>query len=178
MNVKNLVLGVGIVIVFALLLWQGIEAFYPSPEWDDYCGDVYQPRTISTEKTSEFVAETEEQCLLNNGTWRNGYCDYYYECQQDFDAAQKEHSAVAFWISVIAGVIVLILGFFFLSVEPVGSALIGSGIWAFVFGTVINWQNFTDIWRFLLLLIAFVLLVWLTLRLNREIKIRKNGKKK
>ena len=27
MNVKNLILGIGIVIVFALVLWQGIEAF-------------------------------------------------------------------------------------------------------------------------------------------------------
>ena len=37
MNVKILVLGIGIVIVYALMLWQGIEAFYPSPQYDKFC---------------------------------------------------------------------------------------------------------------------------------------------
>lgn len=173
MKIKNFVLGIGILIVFALLLWQGIEAFYPSPEWNDYCGNVSIPRTIAAEKP-DFAAETQASCLANNGTWINGYCDYYNECQKNLDDAEKEHSKVAFWISVVAGVLVLITGYFFLSVEPVGSALIGSGIWAFFFGTAVNWRNFSDIWRFLLLLIAFVLLVWLTLRFNKNAK---KGKK-
>ena len=162
MNVKNLVLGIGIVIVFALALWQGIETFYPSPQWDSYC--------TSNEIASPIISEKEmptiENCTAQGGTWTNGYCDYYFECQQQFDTAQDSHAKVAFIISIIVGFLALIVGYSILSTEPVGSALFGSGIWSFFYGTVINWRNFTNIWRFLLLLLALALIIWLAIKLN------------
>jgi hypothetical protein len=167
MKVKNLALGVGIVILFALMLWQGIEAFSPSPQWDDYCGKVI-PRTAPDK-----LEINQSYCLETGGNWTNGgygYCDYYSECQKEFDDASKAYSQVVFIVAAIAGIIALITGYFVLSVEPVGSALIGSGIWAFFYGSVVNWRNFSNIWRFLLLALAFVLLVWLTLRFNRTKK--------
>ena len=39
MNVRNLVLGVGIFVVYLLVLNYGIEAFYPSPQYENYCGN-------------------------------------------------------------------------------------------------------------------------------------------
>ncbi len=159
MNVKNFVLGLGIVIVFALVLWQGVETFYPSPMWDDYCRNIDLP-------VKPGVEESQADCVENNGVWRSGYCDYYYECQQEFDSAQKDRAKIVFFISLIAGIVVIIVGYAILSVEPVGSALIGSGIWAFFYGTVVNWRNITSIWRFLLLLAILILLIWITIRLN------------
>lgn len=169
MNVKNFVLGIGIVVVFALTLWQGIEAFYPSPMYDDYCGKIREPIPMPVDKDINLY-QNATWCAENNGNWRNGYCDFYYECQKQFDEVQDKHAKIAFIISVIVALIAIITGYAILSIEPVGSALIGSGIWALFYGTVINWRNFTNIWRFLLLFAALVLIIWITLRLNRKRK--------
>jgi len=159
MNVKNIVLGIGIVVVFALALWQGIEAFYPSPQYKDYC-DI-GPRAPGAENNIT-------ACKNSGGVWRNDYCDYYYECQKKYDAAKNPHSRVVFFISLIVAIIAIIVGFSILNIEPVGSALIGSGIWAVFWGSVVNWRNLSDIWRFLLLLVVLVLLIWIAIKLNKK----------
>jgi hypothetical protein len=179
MKFKNIVLGIGIVVVFALVLWQGVEAFYSSPEWEDYCGEVQRSLPI----------DSLEQCEADGGKWNaydgvkprpvegeqevTGWCDREFTCRQEYDNARDAHSKVVFVVSLIVAIIVFILGFSLLSVEPVGSALLGSGIWAIFWGSVINWRNFSSIWRFSLLLLALVLLIWLALKLNKIEKKKK-----
>ena len=183
-NVKNLVLGIGIVVIYALVLWQGIEAFYPSPQYDDFCKagrfDTYYPaKPIAVgEPNCTFSRELQDkqnQCYTDKGQPVFEYdergctvdvkeCDY---CQRDFEKAQDAHSKIIFIIAIIIGVITLIVGYGVLSTEPVGSALIGSGIWAIFWGAAINWRNFSSVWRFLLLLVALVLVIWFALRLNK-----------
>ncbi|MCA9485729.1 MAG: hypothetical protein KC506_02710 [Nanoarchaeota archaeon] len=152
MNIKNLVLGIGIVIVFALTLWQGIEAFYPSPQWDDFCGNV------------------ERQIPQNPGQPEKLEFPDYTECQEQYEAAQQSHSQAVFFTSLIVALLAIIVGHAILKVEPVGSALIASGIWSIFWGTVVNWRNFTSVIRFALLILALVLLIWLTLRFNKPKK--------
>ncbi len=183
MNLKNLILGVGIVVVFGLLLWQGVETFNPSPEYEDFCnlGKFNIPSRVDYGANCSFSAELREQesqCSIDGGQPVYNYddkgcavsvkeCDF---CNKEYEEELKSHSQVVFIISLIAGLIVLLIGYFILSVEPVGSALIGSGIWALFWGSAVNWRNFANWIRFVLLLIAFVFIVWLTLRLNRERK--------
>lgn len=167
-RIKNLVLGIGIVIIFGLMLWQGIEAFYPSPQWDDFCDG----------KTPTRIIETLEQCEEIGGKWTpqnvqcittpcpQGYCDFYYECQKEYDGKMDSHSKIVFFIALIVGIIVIIIGYTILKIEPVGSALIGSGIWSIFWGTAVNWRNFANVGRFILLFIALVLLIWLAIKLN------------
>jgi len=172
MNFKNIVLGIGIVVIFALVLWQGIEAFYPSPQFDDYCGNVKIPQSIPELKGLD-QSINSTYCLENNGTWQNGYCDYYFECQKSLEFDLDTHSKIVFFISLIVALIVFIVGFLILNVEPVGSALLGSGIWAIFYGAVVNWRNISSIWRFVLLFIALILLIFIALRLNRVDKKKK-----
>jgi len=162
---KNLVLGLGIIIVFALVLWQGIETFYPSPKYDDFCGKVHINRPLAIDK--EF---NQTDCISQGGIWKNNYCDFYSECQTKYENARQQHSKVVFIISIVTGILTLLIGYTILSIEPVGSALIGSSVWAIFYGTLINWRNFTNIWRFILLLIAFVLIIWVAIRLNTKKK--------
>src|SRR3989344_7086808 len=107
MFVKNLVLGIGIVVVFALVLWQGIEAFYPSPQYEDYCGKI-SPRPLAPDKI-----ETQTSCIENGGVWQaqGQYCDYYFECQKNFDTQRNAHSRIVFFVALIVGMIALIVGF-------------------------------------------------------------------
>ena len=64
----------------------------------------------------------------------------------------------------------MFIGYGVLSIEPVGSALMASGIGALFYGSVRNWENLSDVWRFLLLLVPLILLVWFALRLNSQKK--------
>src|SRR5690606_29182276 len=138
-KIKNLVLGIGIIIVFALALWQGIEAFYPSPQYNDFCQEFIERPRVTGEEINQSLCEEQ------GGVWRNNYCDYYYECQQDYNQARDQHAKVVFLISIIVALIAIIVGYFVLSIEPVGSALIGSGIWSIFWGTLINWSNFSGV---------------------------------
>lgn len=169
MNVKNIILGIGIVVVFALVLWQGIETFYSTPQWEDYCNSVEVPQPIGAEGKVD-VYNNQTYCLEQGGEWKGGYCDFYSECQAEYDNAMNKHSWWVFTISLVVAVIVILVGFSILSIEPIGSALIGSGIWAIFWGSVVNWRNFGEIWRFLILLLAFVVLIWVAWRLNSKKK--------
>jgi len=151
MNLKNLVLGIGIIVVFGLVLWQGIETFYPSPQYEDFCPqDLPNPEPYDDEDLKDISA--------------------YRECMEQYDTERNAHSKVVFIIAFIVGIITIIIGYKILSVEPVGSTLIGSGVWSLFWGTVQNWRNFSNLPRFLLLLAALVLLILLAIKLNTEKK--------
>ena len=64
----------------------------------------------------------------------------------------------------------MLVGYTILSVEPIESLLMASGLGTLVYGSIRNWQNLSNIWKFLLLLAALILLVWIALRINREKK--------
>ncbi len=188
MNVKNLVLGLGIIIVFALVLWQGIEAFYPSPQYNNYCNTSQYSYPIPEKYPaavnctySKTLREAEQTCAQNGGQPIYDYndqgctsavktCDY---CNKEFNQAQDAYSKTIFIISIIVGILTLIIGYSVLTTEPVGSALMGSGVWAFFYGSVINWRNLSNIWRFLLLLAALILLIWIAIHINKPNKSRK-----
>ncbi|MAG37943.1 hypothetical protein CMI45_00960 [Candidatus Pacearchaeota archaeon] len=189
MNLKNLALGIGIIVVFALALGYGIEAFYDTPEWDEFCEEVIVPQTLDSQ--GDFAPVTQEQCEATEGAkWNTyedsrtpkrvlegqvvetGHCDYHSECQEKYDDARDKHSWTVFLISIIVGIIAIIIGYTILSIEPVGSALIGSGIWAFFYGGVINWRNFGEMWRFVLLFIILIVLIWFAVKMNSP---KKNG---
>ncbi len=182
MKVKNLVLGIGIFIVFMFLLHNGIRAFYqPAPMYNDFCNfEGNFPREVKPlpqGQTCTYPAslrEAEQTCYSGKGQPVYNYdefgcqvsvkeCDY---CQKEYDDKLQAHNKVVFIIALVVGILTLIVGYTILSVEPVGSALMASGIGGIVYGTITNWQNLGNIGRFLLLLLAFILLIWIALKLN------------
>ena len=151
MKFKTFILGVGIFVVYALALFQGLETFYPTPQYDDYCDFHAGVREPASCPNLPYLQTRIEACLNSKG-------DFVYE----YD------SNSVFIISIIIGVIVFIAGLFLLYTEPVGSALMAGGIWSVFFGVVKNWRNFSDSWRFLLLFVLLIVLIWVALRLNKN----------
>jgi len=187
MSFKNFVLGVGIFVIYALVLWQGIQAFYPMPEYDDYCDFRARPYLIS-ERGCTFPSELQVEldvCSDIKGEFIyeydldgcpiSGECD---DCKAFYDEARDVYSRNVFIVALIIGVLTFAAGFFVLSVEPVGSALLASGVWALFFGTVINWRNFGSVTRFVLLLVVLIVLIWVALRMNKTGKLFNKKKKK
>ncbi|MBI5804318.1 hypothetical protein HY450_03675 [Candidatus Pacearchaeota archaeon] len=185
---KKIVLGLGILIVFMFLLHNGIRAFYKSaPMYDDFCdlkNSVSYPREVKplpAEQSCTFsqqLREQEQECFSQKGQPIYEYDEYGCEilfkecnfCQLEYNEARNAYNKVVFLIALIVGIITLLVGYSILSVEPVGSALMASGISAIIYGTIVNWQNLGNLGRFLLLLIAFVILIWIALRLNKKKK--------
>ena len=173
MKVRNVILGLGILIIYGLALSQGIQTFYPEPEFEDFC-DVsdapYNPISESCEFSQSLITK-ETSCEKiggifvqeydNEGCVVDGYCD---ECLIGYEVSLDEHSKNVFFFSLVVGFVTLILGIFVLKVEPVGSALMASGIWAIFYGTMRNWRNFSNGWRFLLLFAVLLFLIWIGMK--------------
>ena len=151
MAIKNLILGIGIFVVYMLMLGYGIEAFYESPRLSDYCDEFDQPRFPGGEINESEAAKSKE-------------------CYDQFNSVREGYDKNVFLIALLVGLITLVIGYFILEQEPVGSSLIASGVGAIFYGSVRNWGNFSDVFRFLLLLIALIFLIWLSLRLNKKSK--------
>ncbi len=186
MAVRNLVLGIGIFIVYLLMLAYGIEAFYPSPQYDKFCtgseaGRFYPGKPYLGEPGTNCTAlarqarEQIDACFASGGQPVYDYdnagcaiglkeCNY---CNKQFNDARQIYEKRVFVIALIAGIITLLLGYGMLATEPVGSALMASGIGAIFYGSARNWENLSDILRFLLLLAALLLLIWIAIRANR-----------
>jgi hypothetical protein len=176
MKIKNVILGIGILVVFGLAFHQGLETFYSTPKYEDYCGSRSGPniREINCpivqglqnkanqcwDSKGEFIYEYD-----SNGCPISGNCD---SCRIDYEDDLDKHAKFVFIIAVVVGVIAFVFGFFLLKTEPVGSALMASGIWSIFFGVVRNWRNFTDSWRFLILFVLLVVLIFIALRFNSK----------
>ena len=152
MNVKNLILGIGIFILYLLVLNYGFRVFIGQPEWDDFC-------SVGGERVLPVPVEKGE-VIVENGD--------YQICRDNFESARKSYAGKVFLVSLIVGILTLILGHFIINVEPVGSALLACGIGAIVFGTMNNWSYLEEVWRFVLLVLAFVLVVWVAYRSNSK----------
>jgi len=192
MRFKNIILGIGIFIVFMFLLHNGIRAFYDKPQYSDLESCVaggygefgYRPYAypdkigVDNCTVGKDIRDEEQRCAIAGGEVIYDYndngcisgvkeCNY---CTKEYNEAMKKYNKNVFIIAIIVGIIVLLVGYLVLSVEPVGSALMASGIGAIVYGTIANWENLGNIGRFLLLLLALILLIWIALRINKESK--------
>ena len=190
MNVKNLVLGIGIFIVFMLALGYGIEAFYASPKYEDFCKNnqykTFPSIDLKNCSYSVTLQNRENECYSNggqpnnytydgNGCTQNFICDY---CNKNYMDSSNEYGKRVFIIALIIGIITLFVGYGILSVEPVGSALMAAGIGAIFYGSVRNWANLSSVFRFLLLLAALCVLIWIATRLNKKSQEVKSRKKR
>jgi hypothetical protein len=180
MKFKNILLGIGIFVVFTLVLHQGLQTFYQTPEWDDYCSFHSTPPITENGMECKIIPVINlkaDACYAakgefvweydSNGCPFSGYCD---ACRIDYENALDIHSNRVFIISVIVGLITFIVGLFLLAKEPVGSALMASGIWSVFYGVVVNWRNFSNSWKFVLLFVLLILLIWLALKFNEKRK--------
>ncbi len=178
---KNFFVTAGIVLIFTFFVAQGIDLFYPNPEWDDYCkGERLEPRKIAPENCSTYnqaVAALEEECYSEDGIPRPVYdsngcqvdvtCDY---CSRDFENAMDAYISKFFVIAAIVGILGIVLGALLFKVESVGAGLIGGGILLIVYASMVSWRYIGEAVRFLLLGLALALLVYLGYRINRKKK--------
>lgn len=170
MAIKNVILGIAIIIAVILTAVYGMNTLYPSPEYNKFCNTTYRE-----------IANASE-CLAYDGVWNppvapqmapypskaESYCDLYYNCNQKFETANKAYWKKMFFISVPLGVILIAVGGIFFALEVVGAGLMGGGIGVILYGAGGYWA-YTENWmRFLMSLMALAALIYLAYYLNKK----------
>lgn len=168
MIIKNVVLGIAIVILTISVVAYGINVFYDSPEYEDYCGEL---RDV-------FQVDNQIECEAEGGYWnteikpirevQNGWCDTNYECGEEYDIANEVYSRNLFVIALIVGIVILVVGGFLFSLEAVGAGLMGGGVGVILYGVGAYWRHSGDVLRFGLSLLGLVAVIYLTYWLNKK----------
>ena len=175
-NFLKWALVLSIVIVLNLLFTYSIHLAYPRPDFQKFCPMeqvVEQPRT-------------KEACLLKGGSWTEnvyysdraystpskpvpapnsnepaGYCDIYFTCNKDFNAANDLYNRNVFIARVILGVVSLAAGFAAARHSAVSLGLSFGGVLSLFIATTGYWSNLGEYWRVLVLAAALAFLIWL-----------------
>jgi len=75
---RKTVLSLGITILFVMFIGYAIETFYPSPNYEDYCGEFNTAQLIQDgEQCSDVCGKWEENAayLEDSETSVKGWCD-------------------------------------------------------------------------------------------------------
>jgi len=195
MKIKDVILGIAIIILTILVAIYGINTIFPKPAYEDYCNSSYittkpyQDRTVCPQVCIPAYEIVRSQCVYNacgsgcgpdevNTFANQTSCEkalYDFQCYERYDAVVKERSKKVFFVALPLGIAVLALGAFFFGLEAVGAGLIDGVIGTLIYGAGAYWP-YTQNWlRFILSLVGLVLLIWLAYFWN---KMRKKRKKR
>ena len=175
MQIKNVILGIAIVILTIFVTIYGISVFYPNPEYDDFCGEI---------KTQE-VVDTQARCEEIGGKWSvyesvrpvegaaEGFCDRDYQCRQEYEDASELRAKKVFFISIPLGVLILLIGGFLFHLEAVGAGLMGGGVGTIIYGAGGYWEYGDDLFRFIMSFLGLAAVIYLSYWFNKKF-----GKKK
>ena len=164
-KIKTIILSIVIAIVLASFVVYLIESINPSPKYEDYCDNIRGYSQPVYDGKENLLNDTE--CIATNGTWRNGYCDYYYECQNEFNNVSDKHKNYVFFISVPVGLIAVTAGII-IALPSVSSGLMLGGVFLTIYGTAQYWDNLSNWLRSLILGIVLIILIWLAYKKLRS----------
>ncbi len=178
MNIKNTVLGIAIIVLTIFVTYYAINTFFPSANYNDFCGNVNYNMQISNNATCAaqggMRSYTNGPKIDNSST---GYCDLTYYCSKQYENAAKSRAEKVFFIALPLGIAIIAAGAFFFGLEFVGAGLMGGGVGTLIYGSGAYWP-YTQNWlRFLLSFVGLVLLIWFAYFWNRKLKKNKNKRR-
>lgn len=175
MELKQVALTIGVAVLFALFIGFAVDAFYPSPEYDDYCTQVnriyekqfpgpYENQSCPRLNYSDPIYESCNQSIGyvayqmdENGCQVNPYCE---TCQVNFDKANKIYSRNLFFIIAPIALVAIIVGLT-IALESIGSGFIFGGILLLIYATIRIFSDLSRIMRVVVLGIELILVIWI-----------------
>ena len=142
MLAKKIALGFGIAVILPMLIHYGVSTFSPAPKeecrYERYSYQRYEKATPA----ERAIIEKEDQ--KREAIWRQ---------------KEKVFQRRLFFVTVPAGIACIVLGAA-LSLQALGTGLMFGGIFCITEGYVCYWSELPDSMRFLSLLAAFIVLVF------------------
>ncbi|MBU0958068.1 MAG: hypothetical protein KKF56_04645 [Nanoarchaeota archaeon] len=182
MDWKNLVLGVGIFILVVSVVTFGIDTFYPAPEYEDFCDfsnfDVPRPVGEKVEcSESVEIDQAQDDCYEADGRPVFDYnaegcieaveCDF---CNKEYEDVSNVHRRNIFFIVVVLGVGLVLVGAFVFKVDSVSAGVMAGGVGSIFYGVTQGWGALGKEIRFFTLLIILGLFIWIGYRLGNQKK--------
>lgn len=139
---KRIILGIGIAVIFTMVVFYGIYTFYSEPERGNYVTITYkQVKNARGEEKAALEKKREEQLEQ----WHN---------------VHDRWSRNVFFVCLPIGLIALIVGIR-LKVQPVSGGLMGGGILTLIGGTGFYWEHVEELGKFIALGVILIFLIWL-----------------
>ncbi|MBU1136235.1 MAG: hypothetical protein ABIG37_02020 [Nanoarchaeota archaeon] len=160
-KIKDIILGLIIAVIFVMFLAYGTKLVYEEPDYSNYCDEKIRPQPI--EKVI-----TQEECESEGGTWNNDWCDYYAECNKEYEKVNENYRRNMFLISLIIGVIVIVISALFIEIGSIYGGLMLGSLFFIVYGTGGYWQYMNDWLRFIILGVALCILIYLGYRISKK----------
>jgi len=139
---KRIILGIGIAVIFTMVVFYGIHTFYPKPKYGDY---------VTTTRRQIKDAQGERKAALEKER---------KEQRTRYNEVRDRWSRNVFFISLPFGLIALIIGIW-LKVQPVSGGLMGGGILTLIGGTGFYWEHIEELGKFIALGVILIFLIWL-----------------
>ncbi len=190
MQIKNLVLGIAIIILTMFVTIYGINTFYASPEYSDFCSEGRPILKLIDDQERVCPAVCVRMYQLENGVCEFNGCgsgcgpdglnsfDTLEQCEIGasgvncndlFEEANKIYSRNVFLIALPLGILIITLGAYLFALESVGAGLMGGGVGTLIFGAGGYWR-YADEWlKFILSLIGLVVLIFFTYWINQKL---------
>ncbi|MBP7088611.1 MAG: hypothetical protein KBB01_04855 [Candidatus Omnitrophica bacterium] len=146
MLAKKFALGFGIAIILPMLVHYGVSTFSPAPKWDNYYDNYSYQRYDKA--TPEERAQLDKERKEKNKIW-----------QEKLKIFQRN----LFFVSVPVGIACIIIGAI-MPIQAIGTGLMFGGIFSLTEGYMFYWSELQDWMRFLSLLVAFVVLIFVGYR--------------
>ena len=196
MSLKNILLGIAILILTIFVTFYGINTVFPKPDYEDLCpsqftSKPYQDRSVCPAVCIPAYEIVRSECVYNecglgcgpdevNSFSNSSLCEQALEdlkCYDRYNDALKERSRKVFFLALPLGILILAVGAFFFGLESVGAGLMGGGIGTLIYGSGAYWP-YTENWiRFALSLLGLVILIAVAYYFNSKYG-KKKGKEK
>ena len=146
MLAKKFALGFGIAVILPMLVHYGVSTFIPAPKWEDrYSHYRYQNyQNASSEEKAKIDKERQEAEKI----WKE---------------KEKIFQRHLFFVAVPIGIAAIIIGALS-SIQAIGTGLMFGGIFTLMDGYICYWSELQDWMRFLSLLAAFIVLIFIGYR--------------
>ncbi len=186
MQLKKVMLSLGVGILSALFIGFLIEAIYSSPDYYDYCKrqfDLPEPQVKNPELCDySYVHAFRTECVNERGNIRQEYnangcvvketCDY---CEKEFQAASEKYNRNLFYITAPVGLLMIILGLYLpVSIDAIAGGILLGGILTMIQITMRIFGNLGKWPRVILLGLELILVIWIGIKKVHE---RVNKKK-
>lgn len=177
MNLKAIILGFTIFVLTLFVTTYGVNMLYPGPSYDDFCGENF----------GKISATDEITCLEEGGEWQQydspriegqeGYCDKDFTCREDYESALEKHARNVFLIAVPLGILIVLFGAYFFSLDAVGVGIMAGGVGTILRGISSFWRYSEDWLKFLISLIGLVIVIYFSYRFSEKLGFEKVKKK-
>ena len=165
MDLKSKILTIGIALLLVFFIFIGIETFYPSPKYENFCKEElnfksYETQAVCEEAKGKWMENYPKPICPPSEKCPQGYCDIQYFCRKDFEEVNKAYEHDVFLLGVSFGIVLFIIGFL-LQLETVGAGITGGSVIIMTVAVVRYWGNLSDYAKFGILGLALAVLIYI-----------------